>query len=151
MTTHKSPTYLLIYDGKCNLCVSFVQAIAQLDQGENFCYLPMQDQAGLATWQIEPESCGAGMVLLEMANPTRKWQGTAAAEQIAEVFPIANLLVSAYRALPGLKQLGDRAYAQIRDHRYQWFGERELYTSDLLPPPPQLECKTTCDLWDTNG
>ena len=30
-----------------------------------------------------------------------------------------------YQAIPSLKALGDRAYEQIRDHRYQWFGKRE--------------------------
>ncbi|MEN9871967.1 MAG: hypothetical protein RLZZ171_2959, partial [Cyanobacteriota bacterium] len=24
------------------------------------------------------------------------------------------------------KWLGDRSYEQIRDHRYEWFGERHL-------------------------
>ncbi|MDX1978523.1 MAG: DCC1-like thiol-disulfide oxidoreductase family protein [Pseudanabaenaceae cyanobacterium bins.68] len=141
------PGYLVIYDGKCNLCVNFVKALTHLDQGHTFRYLPMQDQVALAQWRVDSGSCAAGMILLELANPMNRWQGSAAAEQIGEILPIANLLLKAYRGLPGLKQWGDRAYAQIRDHRYQWFGERDLYVSELLPPA----CETSCDLWETNG
>ena len=33
--------------------------------------------------------------------------------------------IAAYRALPGVKWMGDRTYEQIRDNRYQWFGKRD--------------------------
>jgi predicted DCC family thiol-disulfide oxidoreductase YuxK len=29
-----------------------------------------------------------------------------------------------YRALPGMKTMGDNFYRYIRDHRYQLFGQR---------------------------
>jgi predicted DCC family thiol-disulfide oxidoreductase YuxK len=34
------------------------------------------------------------------------------------------IFVEAYRALPGMKWVGDRTYEQIRDHRYRLFGQR---------------------------
>jgi predicted DCC family thiol-disulfide oxidoreductase YuxK len=37
---------------------------------------------------------------------------------------MGQVFVQAYRALPGLKPMGDKSYEFIRDHRYQLFGQR---------------------------
>ncbi|NEQ81993.1 MAG: DUF393 domain-containing protein, partial [Moorea sp. SIO2I5] len=36
--------YHVIYDGDCNLCVTLVQLLENLDQGKLFNYIPMQDK-----------------------------------------------------------------------------------------------------------
>jgi predicted DCC family thiol-disulfide oxidoreductase YuxK len=117
--------YYVIYDGNCNLCVSLVQSLEQLDQGQRFRYVPMQDQATLAQWQITPADCELGMILLKAEQPEQRWQGSAAAEEIGRLLPAGEMLIQAYRALPGMKWMGDRAYEQIRDRRYQIFGKRK--------------------------
>jgi predicted DCC family thiol-disulfide oxidoreductase YuxK len=139
-------THLVIYDGNCNLCVSLVQRLEQLDRGQRFQYLPMQDPTGLDRYGITPQECELGMILLNLAQPAVRWQGSAAAEEISRLLsvgglPIGNLLISAYRALPGLKQLGDRAYEQVRDHRYSWFGRRPTDA----PQYPAPNCGDACD------
>lgn len=134
--------YLVVYDGRCNLCSNLVQVLERLDQGQRFQYLPMQATAALADWQITPEDCEQGMILVSMADRNQRWQGSDAAEEISRLLPVGNGFVAAYRAVPGLKGVGDRFYAWIRDHRYQVFGQRpELYTSDL---PPQIDCDSHC-------
>ncbi len=35
--------YYIIYDGDCNLCVTLVQLLEQIDAGKEFSYVPMQD------------------------------------------------------------------------------------------------------------
>ena len=35
--------YKVIYDGNCNLCVTLVQLLENLDQGKRFEYISMQD------------------------------------------------------------------------------------------------------------
>lgn len=114
----------VIYDGTCNLCVNWVRLLVQIDPARQFAYLPMQDPK-LAQLGISPEDCQQGMILL--GSDQQRWQGSQAAEEIARRLPGGEMLVAAYRALPGLKGLGDRAYLQIRDNRYDWFGQRPTY------------------------
>ncbi len=123
--------YAVIYDGNCNLCVTLVRLLEQLDHGQQFTYVPMQNEAQLALWNITPEDCEQGMILLDQQQPDRRWQGSNAAEEIGRLLPAGSVFVDAYRTLPGLKATGDRFYAYIRDNRYALFGKRDrLYTSE---------------------
>ncbi len=116
-------TYYVIYDGNCNLCTTLVQLLEGLDKGQIFHYAPMQDVETLRRWGVTPQDCELGMILIDAESP-RRWQGSAAAEEIGRLLPLGDVFVTAYRALPGLKWAGDRAYEQIRDNRYSWFGKR---------------------------
>lgn len=116
--------YHVIYDGDCNLCSNFTETLAKIDRGQRFDYIPMQDQQTLSQFDISPTDCEMGMILIDAENPSRRWQGSNAAEKIAHLLPLGNALVDLYRNLPGLKFLGDRLYDQIRDNRYHWFGKR---------------------------
>jgi predicted DCC family thiol-disulfide oxidoreductase YuxK len=117
--------YNVIYDGNCNLCVTLVRLLETLDQGQQFRYAPMQDATTLASLGITPTTCEQGMILVDSADPSRRWQGSGAAEEIGRLLPLGDAFVRAYRALPGLKPAGDQVYAQVRDHRYQLFGQRD--------------------------
>ncbi|TVP61890.1 MAG: DUF393 domain-containing protein [Leptolyngbya sp. LCM1.Bin17] len=122
--------YCVIYDGNCNLCTNLVRSLEALDQGRRFHYVPMQDQETLTNYGITPTDCEAGMILLDLDHPHRRWQGSDAAEEIGRLLPLGQPLVQAYRALPGVKQLGDQVYAYVRDRRYDLFGQRaQTYTS----------------------
>lgn len=116
--------YYVVYDGNCNLCVTLVQFLEKLDQGQLFAYIPMQDDATLSQFQITPKDCELGMILIDANVPERRWQGSNAAEEIGRLLPGGNGFVALYRALPGMKWMGDRFYEQIRDHRYTLFGKR---------------------------
>lgn len=132
--------YHVIYDGSCNLCVNLVKTLEQLDRGERFQYAPMQDQKVLDQYGITPQDCEMGMLLIHREQPTQRWQGSDAAEEIGRLLPIAQVFVSAYRAVPGAKWIGDRFYEQIRDNRYILFGKR-----DSLYQPDYPACNTgTC-------
>ena len=117
--------YHVVFDAKCNLCTNFAQLLKQFDSENIFAYITMQDEESLAKFGITPADCEAGMILLDAQNPQARWQGSEAAEEIASLLPMGHLFVSAYRAIPGMKWIGDRTYEQIRDNRYQWFGERD--------------------------
>ena len=117
--------YQVVYDAKCNLCSNFTQLLKQYDRGKIFDYIPMQDESTLAGYGIMPTDCEAGMILIDREQPERRWQGSEAAEEIARLLPLGEMFVAAYRAIPGMKWLGDRSYEQIRDHRYEWFGEKK--------------------------
>lgn len=117
-------TYYVIYDGNCNLCVSLVQLLETLDKGQMFYYTPMQETQTLQQWGITPQDCELGIILIDAQSPERRWQGSAAAEEIGRLLPLGDLFVTAYRSLPGVKWVGDRIYEQVRDNRYSLFGKR---------------------------
>ena len=117
--------YIVIFDGNCNLCTTLVQLLEKLDQGQKFRYISMQDEIALQQWGITSQDCELGMILIDANTPNRRWQGTAAAEEIGRLIPMGEIFVNAYRSLPGLKWMGDRTYEQIRDNRYTLFGKRD--------------------------
>ncbi|MBR8827218.1 MAG: DUF393 domain-containing protein [Gomphosphaeria aponina SAG 52.96 = DSM 107014] len=117
--------YYVIYDGNCNLCVTFTQLLESFDKGQLFNYIPMQDTATLKQFSISEADCALGMILIDATNPEKRWQGSEAAAEITRLLPMGNIFIAAYRSLPGIKWIGDRTYTQIRDHRYQWFGKRD--------------------------
>jgi predicted DCC family thiol-disulfide oxidoreductase YuxK len=118
-------SYYAIYDGDCNLCVTFVQQLEQVDRGKLFQYIPMQDDRTLNELGVTATDCEQGMMLINAADLTQRWQGSEAAEAIGKLLPGVNLAIDLYRWVPGLKWLGDRGYLQIRDNRYAWFGKRD--------------------------
>jgi predicted DCC family thiol-disulfide oxidoreductase YuxK len=135
--------YKVIYDGNCNLCVTLVRLLERLDRGQQFGYIPMQDEATLAQLEITAADCEMGMILIAPedgaaagegpleAHLPKRWQGSDAAEEIGRLLPLGAVFVQAYRALPGAKQGGDRTYEFIRDNRYSLFGKRsETYIAD---------------------
>ena len=136
--------YHVVYDGNCNLCVTFTQLLEKFDQGKIFDYTPMQDQATLQKFEITPADCQLGMILIEAQNPSQRWQGSDAAEEIAHLLPLGDVLITTYRSLPGMKWLGDRTYEQIRDNRYNWFGKR----SSTYHSPHPFGCNLTSDCQD---
>jgi predicted DCC family thiol-disulfide oxidoreductase YuxK len=125
-------SHTVIYDGNCNLCSNLVQLLEQLDRGQRFRYVAMQEQDKLDLYGISGTDCELGMILLEEAQPDRRWQGSDAAEEIARLLPLGRLFLQAYRGL-GLKNIGDRVYEQVRDHRYEWFGKRETMYRSRYP------------------
>jgi predicted DCC family thiol-disulfide oxidoreductase YuxK len=135
--------YTVIYDGRCNLCSSLVQMLEQIDRGEQFRYIPMQDTEALSVWQVTPLDCEKGMILIQADQPTRRWQGSDAAEEIARLLPLGRPLIEAYRAIPGLKMFGDRTYEQVRDNRYDWFGRRSQTYGTQYPHESCTACKSS--------
>lgn len=138
---HTAMSYYVIYDGNCNLCVTFVQLLETLDKGQQFQYLPMQDPRVLSQFGITAADSQKGVILIDADKPEQRWQGTDAAEEIGQLLPAGDLVVSTYRALPGLKWAGDRIYEQVRDHRYALFGKRDRLYEPLYPVCSSDNCQ----------
>lgn len=132
--------YHVIYDGNCNLCVTLVQWLEQIDQGAKFRYVPMQDQETLDRWQITAQDCELGMILINTDDPAQRWQGSAAAEEIGRLLPMGSMFVELYRLLPGVKWTGDRVYEQVRDNRYNLFGKRDSTYRSNYPSCDSEQC-----------
>ncbi|MGB3311460.1 MAG: DCC1-like thiol-disulfide oxidoreductase family protein [Nodosilinea sp.] len=132
--------YCVIYDGDCNLCVSLVRLLESLDRGAQFQYVPMQDEPALTRYGITAADCEAGMLLIDLQSPQRRWQGSDAAEEIGRLLPLGDTFVQAYRALPGAKQAGDQVYAFVRDRRYELFGKRPSRYDSTYPLCDDQRC-----------
>ena len=117
--------YHVIYDGNCNLCVTFVKLLEQFDRGQIFDYIPMQNEAMLQQFGITGQDCKMGMILIDARQTKKRWQGSKAAEEIASLLPLGNAFVMAYRSIPGMTKIGNRAYSEVRDNRYSWFGKTD--------------------------
>ena len=117
-------SYYVIYDGNCNLCVTLIKTLENLDRGNLFRYVPMQDEQTLSQLKVTPSDCNMGMIVIDADNLERRWQGSDAVEEIGRLLPLGKVFVNAYRALPGMKWAGDRVYEQVRDNRYTMFGKR---------------------------
>ncbi|MGC1306771.1 MAG: DCC1-like thiol-disulfide oxidoreductase family protein [Phormidesmis sp.] len=129
--------YAVIYDGNCNLCVTLVQLLEKLDSGEQFSYVPMQDESTLAQFGVSATDCELGMILIALDHrgnaSDRRWQGSDAAEEIGHLLPMGAAFVKAYRAMPGFKSTGDKAYSFVRDNRYSLFGQRDQTYQPAYP------------------
>lgn len=134
--------YYIIYDGNCNLCVTFTQLLEKFDDGKIFNYVAMQEEAILKQFGITEQDCEMGMILIDGQNLANRWQGSEAAEEIINLLPMGQAFIWAYRALPGMKLMGDRSYEQIRDNRYDWFGKRKSTYHSAYP----VGCRTRNDL-----
>ncbi|MEA5465935.1 thiol-disulfide oxidoreductase DCC family protein [Leptothoe sp. PORK10 BA2] len=116
--------HFVIYDGDCNLCTTLVQFLGWLDRGQRFRYGAMQDTELLKQFNVTAADCELGMLLIDAAEPMKRWQGSDAAEEIGALLPTGALFLAAYRGLPGLNRAGDRVYGSVRDNRYRLFGRR---------------------------
>lgn len=132
--------YHVIYDGNCNLCVNLVRFLESLDAGQQFYYAPMQDPETLEQFGITPQDCELGMILINGNLPEQRWQGSDAAEEIARLLPVGQPFIEAYRALPGMKWMGDRVYQQVRDNRYALFGKRTSTYQSAYPICQSGQC-----------
>ncbi len=110
-----------------------MRVLEELDKGKLFSYKPMQDLEVLQDFNITAQDCEMGMLLIDSRNPENRWQGSDAAEEIGRLLPLGSIFISTYRALPGVKWIGDRAYDQIRDNRYVLFGRRSSTYHSTYP------------------
>ena len=133
--------YHIIYDGNCNLCTTLVQGLETLDKGQLFDYIPMQDEEALRQFGVTSQDCEMGIILIDASSPERRWQGSDAVEEIGNLLPAGDIVVSAYRTLPGMKWVGDRIYEQVRDNRYKLFGKRSSTYNSAYP----VGCNATTD------
>lgn len=135
-------TATVIYDGNCNLCITFVKLLERLDRGQMFAFVPMQESETLTFLQITVKEMDHGVILLKGKE---KFQGTAAIQAIGEILPGGRVLVDLYTQLPGAKSVGDQGYSWVKDNRYQLFGQCPTYRSDYPFCPPAKGCSATVE------
>lgn len=123
---------LVIYDGTCGFCSRVAARAAKLDWRRKALWLPSQtfELAPLVGLTAADTNAAAWAV-----TPTGAYRrGAGAIAAVLDAFlPGGPPLLTAIYRLPGLRQLGDRAYDWVAQNRGRFAGTA---TCSLGPPPP---------------
>src|SRR5574341_658753 len=115
---------IILFDGVCNLCNRSVIFILKREKDPVFQFASIQSEAGkeLLEWCGLPSSFNQAVVYIENGEI---YLGSTAALKIGQnlIFPWL-LLASAGFIVP--KFIRDWVYNQIAQHRYQWFGKKDV-------------------------
>ena len=109
-------SYYLIHDPNCPTCRPFIQLLQSFDRGQLFTCISLEDRERLRDFGLTVEECQQkGLILINVNEPSQRWYGSEAVEEIVNVLPMGHLLIATYRAMPGAKPLGDSVYAALKD------------------------------------
>ncbi len=121
---------IIIYDGVCNLCDSFVLFVIDGDKNNKFKFTSLQDH--YAKELLEKTNKDFGDSILLYSNGIIFNKSNAVIKIFNDLgFPYNLLKLTLI--IPGF--LRDSIYAFVAKNRYKWFGKREacrIPTKDLL-------------------
>jgi predicted DCC family thiol-disulfide oxidoreductase YuxK len=120
---------ILLFDGVCNLCNSFVQFVIRRDPEAVFRFAPLQSEVG------QELAARAGFPVDELSTVILYHQG--------RFYTHSDVALEVVRRLPGgwsllyglaiiPKSIRDAIYNWVARNRYRWFGKRE---SCMMPTP----------------
>ena len=115
---------IILFDGICNLCNGSVIFILKREKDPGFQFASIQSEAGqeLLEWCGLPSNYDQAVVYIENG---KIYLGSTAALKIGRnLFFPWSLLSYAGFVVP--KFIRDWAYNQIAQHRYQWFGKKDV-------------------------
>ena len=115
---------IILFDGVCNLCNGSVIFVLKWEKQPIFKFASIQSKAGreLLEWCGLSPNYNEAVILIDHGEI---YLGSSAALKIGQglKFPWSSL---ASLGLIVPKFIRDRIYAQIAQHRYQWFGKRDI-------------------------
>ncbi len=115
---------IVLFDGICNLCNGSVIFILRHEKSPVFRFASIQSEAGkeLLEWCGLPSDYGEAIIFIDLGTI---YLGSTAALKIGQQlkFPWSSLAHVGF-IIP--KFLRDWIYTQIAQHRYQWFGKRDV-------------------------
>ncbi len=115
---------IILFDGVCNLCNGSVIFILKREQSPTFRFASIQSEAGkeLLKWCGLPEDFDQAIVLIDRG---KIHLGATAALKIGGHLKLPWSFLSDVGLLVP-KFLRDGVYRQIAQHRYRWFGKRDV-------------------------
>jgi predicted DCC family thiol-disulfide oxidoreductase YuxK len=126
---------IILFDGVCNLCNGSVTFILQREKESIFQFASIQSEAGrgLLEWCGLPKDYNQAVILIDRG---KIFLGSTAALKIGKTlrFPWSILSYAGF-IIPRL--IRDWVYNQIAQHRYQWFGKKEV----CMVPTPNLKAR----------
>jgi predicted DCC family thiol-disulfide oxidoreductase YuxK len=124
---------ILIFDGNCVLCSTFVQFILRVDKKRRFRLMPAQSPLGAALYKhfdLAPVDYETNILL----EDGRAWLKSEGSIRIFERLGFPWSLMSIGRLLP--RPVRDWLYEIIARNRLRWFGVRQTC---YLPDPSQAD------------
>jgi predicted DCC family thiol-disulfide oxidoreductase YuxK len=115
-------TSIVLFDGVCHLCNSFVNFIIRRDRRGRFKFAPLQSPVGqecLRQHLLSPDECDTFVLIAGGRAYTRSTAALRVARGLSGLWPLAYLFIM----VP--KPVRDAAYQVVAKHRYKWCGKRE--------------------------
>jgi len=115
---------IILFDGICNLCNGSVIFILKREKGPVFQFASIRSETGkeLLEWYGLPSNYSKAVVYVENG---KTYLGSTAALKIGQNLIVPwSLLSSVGFVVP--KFIRDWVYNQIAQHRYQWFGKKDV-------------------------
>jgi predicted DCC family thiol-disulfide oxidoreductase YuxK len=128
----ETATPILLFDGVCNLCNSWVQLVIKHDKKGRFRFAALQSDAGQELLKKSglPLSNFTSLVLIE---GDKIYQRSSAALRIAK--QLSGLWPLAYALIIIPPFIRDGVYNSIAGNRYRWFGRQD----SCMMPTPELK------------
>jgi predicted DCC family thiol-disulfide oxidoreductase YuxK len=126
---------IILFDGVCNLCNSFVQYVINRDKKDQFRFAALQSDLGQEILQhIGVDTSSVDSIVLY--EPGRAYYVKSdAALEIGRNLSGVSFMASALRVLPiGVRNWG---YDFVAKNRYKWYGKKD----QCMIPTPELKEK----------
>ena len=126
---------ILFFDGLCNLCNQFVQAVIKHDKQGVFRFSSLQSSAGQQVQEHILKESGAVPDSLVLLYKGRIYIKSAAALKTASLLKGVYTVLSIGYILP--RPIRDAIYDIVAKYRYKWFGRR----NECMIPTPELQSR----------
>lgn len=126
---------IILFDGVCNLCDSFVQFVIRRDRNDMFRFVPLQSELGEKILQhigVDRQRVDS-MILYEPG--VAYFHKSNAAIEIAKSLGGFLSLTTIFKILPNFARNG--IYDYVAKNRYKWYGKKE----SCMIPTPELKAK----------
>ncbi|RZJ67303.1 MAG: thiol-disulfide oxidoreductase DCC family protein [Flavobacterium sp.] len=126
---------IILFDGVCNLCNSFVQFVIKRDKNDVFRFVPLQSELGESILKhigIDPKQIDS--IILYEPGVAYYYKSTAAIE-IAKGLGGFFSLSTIFKIIPNF--LRNPIYDYVAKNRYKWYGRKE----SCMIPTPELKAK----------
>lgn len=124
----ESTNPILLFDGVCNLCDGFVQAVISRDHMKKISYISLQSEAGQAL--LEKSGLPADLDSVVLVEGTKVFTKSDVAFRIFHHLGAGWRLLSYLSIIP--RFIRDTVYDWIAKNRYRWFGKK---TTCMIPRP----------------
>ena len=128
-------SYIIFFDGVCNLCNSSVNYIIKHDKRNTFLFASLQSETGIFLidkFKINTEKTDS--IILHTPDSKLYFKSTAALK-IAYLLGFPNNLFSIFLIVPTF--IRNYVYDYIAKNRYKWYGKKE----SCIIPTPELRNK----------
>jgi len=126
---------IILFDGVCNLCDSFVQFIIKRDKEDIFRFVPLQSELGLSIIKHAGiDTTKIDSIILYEPGIAYYYKAQAAIK-IAKYLGGIYSLLKIFTVLPN--GISNSVYDYVARNRYKWYGKKE----SCMIPTPELKAK----------